>query len=55
MHVIVPLAGPGFVAQDGSLKALTLFEEQPLLKYILNSRAWLSKVGVTHLYFLIVR
>lgn len=44
MHVIVPLAGPDFVHPDGSIKALISFEEQPFLKYVLNSRPWASKV-----------
>lgn len=44
MHVIVPLAGPDFVRADGSIKALELFQGQPLLKYALDSRPWASKV-----------
>jgi hypothetical protein len=43
MHVIVPLAGPDFVRADGSIKALELFQGQPLLKYALDSRPWASK------------
>ena len=44
MHVLVPLAGPDFIQEDGSIKALTSFKDQPLLKYVLNSRPWASKV-----------
>lgn len=44
MHAIVPLAGPDFVLSDGSIKALTTFQDQPLLKYALDSRPWASKV-----------
>lgn len=44
MHVIVPLAGPDFVRADGSIKALTLFQGQALLKHALDSRPWASKV-----------
>lgn len=44
MQVIVPLAGPDFVRPDGSIKALTPFQGQPLLKYALASRPWASKV-----------
>ncbi|QNI83919.1 nucleotide-diphospho-sugar transferase [Synechococcus sp. PROS-7-1] len=44
MHVIVPLAGPDFIREDGNIKALSSFENQPLLQYVLNSRPWASKV-----------
>jgi hypothetical protein len=44
MHVIVPLAGPDFVRSDGSIKALSLCEGQPLLKYALDSRPWAPAV-----------
>jgi hypothetical protein len=43
MHVIVPLAGPDFVRTDGTIKALTSFRGQPLLKHSLDSRPWASK------------
>jgi len=43
MHVIVPLAGPDFVRADGSIKALTPFQGQALLKHSLDSRPWASK------------
>jgi len=45
MHVIVPLAGPDFVGVDGSIKAMTPFKGQPLLKFALDSRPWSSKVS----------
>jgi len=44
MNVIVPLAGPDFVRADGSIKALELFQGQPLLKFALDSRPWNCKV-----------
>jgi len=44
MRVIVPLAGPDFVRRDGSIKGLTLFKGEPLLKYILDSRPWALEI-----------
>ncbi len=42
MDVIVPLAGPDFVKSDGSIKALTPFAGEPLLRSVLRSRPWAS-------------
>jgi hypothetical protein len=44
MKAIVPLAGPDFVISKGLTKAETLFEGQPLLLSVLNSRAWSADV-----------
>ena len=41
MHLIVPLAGPDFIGNDGALKALRPFKGRPILKYILDSRPWI--------------
>lgn len=40
MKAIIPLAGPGFVNPDGSVKCETLIEGIPLLKLALESRPW---------------
>lgn len=40
MKVIVPLAGPDFERQDGSVKAEILIEGQPLLRRCLDRRIW---------------
>lgn len=45
MHVIIPLAGPDFVRPDGSIKALTPFRGEPLLRHVINSRPWASQVA----------
>lgn len=38
MTIVVPLAGPDFVQSNGSLKALTLYQEKPLIESVLNQR-----------------
>lgn len=45
MDVIVPLAGPDFVAADGSVKALIPFAGEPLLWHVLKSRPWAAAAG----------
>lgn len=45
MQVIVPLAGPDFIRADGSLKALVPLEGGPLLRHVLDSRAWAGRVA----------
>lgn len=40
MKVIVPLAGPDFERQDGSVKAEMLIDGEPLLRRCLERRAW---------------
>lgn len=45
MRVIVPLAGPNFIRQDGSLKAEIDLNGEPLLRRVLNSRPWASVVN----------
>ena len=47
MDVIVPLAGPDFVAPDGSVKALIPFDGDPLLWRILKSRPWAAAANYT--------
>lgn len=44
MRVIVPLAGPDFVADDGRLKALQRIEGRALLRHMLESRPWARDV-----------
>lgn len=44
MQVIVPLAGPDFVAHDGSLKALSPLNGAPLLRHVLESRPWAPQI-----------
>ena len=44
MRVVVPLAGPDFVRKDGSLKAEIDLNGEPLLRRVLNSRPWASRV-----------
>jgi len=51
MDVIVPLAGPDFVAADGSVKALIPFLGQPLLLHILKSRPW-AKLSPSYTFVL---
>jgi hypothetical protein len=41
----VPLAGPDFIAEDGSIKALTMVDGQPLLYRTLLSRPWMRPTG----------
>lgn len=45
MDVIVPLAGPDFVAADGAVKALIPFGGEPLLWHVLKSRPWAAAIG----------
>jgi hypothetical protein len=45
MQVIVPLAGPDFVSDDGSIKAMTLVHDKPILKYALDSRPWAPHIS----------
>lgn len=45
MDVIVPLAGPDFVAADGTVKALIPFAGEPLLWHVLKSRPWATTAG----------
>lgn len=41
MKVIVPLAGPDFVFEDGSVKAeFEVKPDTPLLKWVLDNRSW---------------
>ena len=40
MDVIVPLAGPDFVTDDGAVKALIPLKGEPLLLHALRSRPW---------------
>jgi hypothetical protein len=40
VKIIVPLAGPDFERQDGSVKAEILVEGQPLLRRCLDRRIW---------------
>jgi len=51
MHAIVPLAGPEFVRQDNSLKALSFIEGSPMLQHALQSRSWAS--AITHYTFVL--
>ena len=44
MRVIVPLAGPDFVQDDGNLKAEINFGGEPLLRRVLSSRPWATVV-----------
>lgn len=50
MIVIVPLAGSDFIRPDGLVKGLELFNGEPLLKTILESRPWHS--SSTQYYFI---
>lgn len=45
MHVIVPLAGPDFILDDGTLKAELIFAGEPLLRRILDTRPWASDIA----------
>ena len=45
MHIVVPLAGPDFVSQEGKIKALRSFRGQPLLPYLLQSRPWANQAS----------
>ena len=48
MELIVPLAGKDFIQADGTPKALTNLEGEPLLRKILLSRPWHFEVsGIT--------
>lgn len=40
MQIVVPLAGPDFEAEDGSVKAEYLLDGQPLLRRAVESRPW---------------
>lgn len=44
MHVIVPLAGPDFILDDGTLKAELIFAGEPLLRRLLDTRPWASDI-----------
>lgn len=44
MHVIVPLAGPDFILNDGTLKAELIFAGEPLLRRLLDTRPWASDI-----------
>lgn len=45
MSVIVPLAGPDFIRDDGSLKAEIDLGGTPLLRRVLESRPWAGEVA----------
>ena len=45
MNIIVPLAGPDFVAPTGLVKGMSQLLGQPLLKAVLESRPWHSPVN----------
>ncbi len=44
VQVIVPLAGPDFVRECGSIKPLEVVQGEPVLKLALNSRPWAPRV-----------
>ena len=44
MRVIVPLAGPDFIREEGALKAEIELDGAPLLRSVLDSRSWASAV-----------
>jgi hypothetical protein len=44
MRVVVPLAGPDFVRENGVVKALATLEGSPLLPAVLSSRPWADEV-----------
>lgn len=54
MRVIVPLAGPDFVRQDGKLKAEILIDGQPLLRRALQSRPWTKQVSFEDYAFVFI-
>ncbi|MCF1436969.1 hypothetical protein GOZ97_00045 [Agrobacterium vitis] len=47
MKSIIPLAGPGFVNPDGSVKSETIVDGLPLLRRALESRHWWSSGLIT--------
>ena len=44
MNILVPLAGPDFLGLDGKLKGCELFQGEPMLKKILQTRPWADHV-----------
>lgn len=53
MKIIVPLAGPDFIRADGSLKATSEFNGEPLLRHILRGRAWAGMAAPTDYCFVL--
>jgi len=45
MRVVVPLAGPDFIRPDGSVKAESVVQGQPMLRAALGSRPWAADVA----------
>lgn len=43
MKVIIPLAGPDYINEDGSLRAARTADGVPVLKDILESRPWMQR------------
>lgn len=56
MRVIVPLAGPDFVSEHGSIKVLATLDRKPLLRHVLDSRGWAGQLqGEDYTFVLIDR
>ena len=53
MQIIVPLAGPDFVREDGSVKALVEVDGQPLLLKTLRERSWFGRVPSSNYTFIL--
>lgn len=54
MAVIVPLAGPDFIRDDGSLKAEIELGGTPLLRRVLESRPWAGAVAPDDYVFVLL-
>ena len=52
MQVVVPLAGPDFIQSDDTLKPLTDLNGTPLLKAVLESRAWYAEIPFSNYTFI---
>jgi hypothetical protein len=54
MHVIVPLAGPDFILDGGTLKAEIDLGASPLLRRVLTSRPWAEAVASENYAFVLI-
>ncbi|ABI66756.1 MAG: hypothetical protein ACJA0K_000640 [Maricaulis maris] len=54
MRVIVPLAGPDFIRDDGTLKAQINLGGEPLLRRVLTSRPWAEAVAAENHSFILL-
>ena len=53
MYIIVPLAGPDFIDNNGNIKGEKIYNNNEILYEILNSRPWHDAVPSSNYIFII--